>query len=248
MNKQTSNILKPGIGVDLIFNLSSMSPLLKPSIIFERENQSITIAQPQSIITPNYKYETMHISSLISNELAGKNRKGYLCKITKHLDSYILSNGSVTKALLLEIQEPLIDLNIRAAFRFEPNLTHTVMGKIIYKGKEYYSGVHFKVFNISISGVGFILPKKIKKSRNPLLDIAKDSIAKMGLLLRSTEGAEEIITIESEILIVRTNSDYNKFSGFVGVSFRNLVQQSEEALNKFIHNAQVFEIRKNKQA
>lgn len=245
MTKQISSILKPGIGVDLIFNLSSMSPLVKPSIIFEQDNNKIVVAQPQRKISSEYKFETMHISSLISNELSVKIRKGYLCRIIKLIDKYKLANDNRTQALLLELQEPLLEMNIRAAFRFKPNLTHNVIGKIVYEGKEFYSGVHFKVFDISISGIGFLIPKKIKKNRNPLLDISKNSPANVGLLLKSTEDKEEILTLESEIFIVRTNIEHNERSGFAGVSFQNLLQQSEEALNKFIHNAQLFEIRKN---
>lgn len=245
MTKQNSSVLKPGIGVDLIFNLSSISPLVKPSIIFELNNNKVVVAQPQRKISTEHKFATMHISSLIPNELSIKTRQGYLCRIVKLIDDYKLANDNSTQALLLEYQEPLLEMNIRAAFRFQPNSTHSVIGKIVYKGKEFYSGVHFKVFDISISGIGFLIPKKIKKSINPLSDIAKNSSAKIGLLLRSTEDKEEIITIESEINVVRTNSEYNEISGFAGVSFQNLLQQSEESLNKFIHNAQLFEIRKS---
>lgn len=245
MAKESLNILKPGIGIDLIFNLSSLSPIVKPSIVFEGENRRIIVAQPQNKISRDYNYETMHVSSLISDDLSGKNRKGYTCKIIDHLNDYNLANKNKTQALLIEYEEPLIDMNIRAAFRFEPNVTHNVIGKMVYKGNEFYSGIHFKVFNISISGIGLLIPKKIKKSINPLLDIAKNSYAKMGLLLRSTEEAEEITTIECEMLVVRKNTEYNKISGFAGFSFQNLLQQSEEELNKFIHNAQLHEIRKN---
>lgn len=245
MTEKALNILKPGIGVDLIFNLTSMSPVIKPSIIFENIKNKIIVAQPKNRISSEYTFETMHISTLLANEEPGRNRKGFSCKIIKLIDKYELANNNRTQALLLEYKEPLLDMNIRSAYRFEPNPTHNVIGKLFYKGKEFYSGVHFKILNISVSGIGFLIPKKIKKSRNPLLDIAKNSSAKIGLLLNNSEKKNDIVTIESEIIIVRTNTEHNQLSGFAGVSFQNLNQQSEEALNKFIHNAQLFEIRKN---
>lgn len=245
MAKELSNILKPGMGVDLIFNLSSMSPIVKPSIIFDRNDQEIVVAQPKNRISSDYNYQTMHISSLIPDTVSGKNRKGYSCKILKLIDAYRLANNNTTRAILVKYEEPFIDMNIRAAFRFEPTATHSVMGKIIFKGEEFYSGTHFKVFNISVSGLGLLIPRKINKLRNPLLEIPKGSDLKIGLLLRSTEAEEEITTLESKIHTVRQNTNYNKINGFAGFSFHNLSQQNEEALNKFIHNAQLFEIRQS---
>lgn len=245
MSEKTPSILKPGIGVDLIFNLSSMSPIVKPSIVFEQNNQQVIVAQPKIKITPDYRFDTMHISSLVSAELSGKNRKGYKCKIAKHIDKYQLANNNTTQALLLDLLPDLFDMNIRAAFRFEPNATHNVIGKLLYRGNEYFSDLHFKVFNISVSGIGLLIPKKIKKEINPLHEIAKNATARVGLILRSLEDKEEIVTIESEVFIVRTNRDYNEKSGFAGIKFQNLKQQNEESLNRFIHNAQLYEIRLN---
>lgn len=240
MVKQAVNILKPGLGIDLVFNLSSMNPVVKPSIIFDCIKNQVIIAQTHRKISPDYKYNTVHISSLISNELSGKVRKGYPCKILEFIKEYKLANNNITQALLLEYSEPQLDMNIRSAFRFEPNLTHNVMGKLVHEGIDYYSGVHFKILNISISGIGLLIPKKIKKIRNPLLNISINSYAKIGLLLKSSEN---IVTIESEILTIRKNTEYNPMSGFAGFSFNKLSSESEESLNQFIHNAQLHEIR-----
>ena len=243
MSKKSADILKPGMGVDLVFNLTSISPVVKSSIIFDCVDNKMIVAQPRIKITPDYNYDTMHVSSLISEALSEKKRKGYTCRILKEIKDYKLANGSATPALELEFTEPLLDLNIRAAFRFTPNTAYSVMGKLIYKGKEFYSGTHFKVFNISISGMGILIPKKINKIWNPLLNIKKNSPAKAGLLFKSSDETESISTMECDVLIVRANPDYNEMSGFVGMSFENLHYEDENTLNKFIHNGQLFEIR-----
>ena len=243
MSKKSADILKPGMGVDLVFNLTSISPVVKSSIIFDCVDNKMIVAQPRIKITPDYKYDTMHVSSLITNADSEKQRKGYTCRIIREKKNYQLASGSVTQALEIEYTEPVVDMNIRSAFRFTPNNAYSVMGKLIYKGKEFYSGTHFKIFNISISGMGLLIPKKINKTRNPMLSINKRAIAKAGLLLKSSDETESIIAIECDVLIVRLNPDFNEMSGHAGILFKNLVPDNEEALNKFIHNGQLFEIR-----
>lgn len=245
MTTQKDIVLKPGLGVDLVFNLDTLSPISKSSIVFDQDEKlrQVTVAQPTPKISKDYKYDQMHLSTLVTKELSGKVRLGYKCKIIKLINKYQLANQGVADAILLEYQEPLVEINIRAAFRLYPNTSFDVMGKLFYHGKEFYSGIHFKIYNVSVSGIGLLIPKKIKKDRNPLLDIETNKTGKIGLLLKKTGKSDDIITIESDIKVVRSNSNFNAMSGFAGLTFAELLQKNETALNKFIHEAQLHEIR-----
>ncbi len=87
--------------------------------------------------------------------------------------------------------------------------------------------------------------KKIQKDRNPLLDLKPDTLGKIGILLKNGDNADSVWTIECRFKVVRINTDYNPLSGFAGLVMINLSQDHEETLNRFIHQAQLYQIRKN---
>ena len=246
MNKECDFLLKPGLGVDLVFNLDSLSPSSRSSIIYELNEplRQVTVAQPVHRISPDHSSHQMHISSLIRKELSDKIRVGYPCKIIDIIKGYDLANRGKTEALLLEYVPTLIDINIRSAFRLHPNASYDVLGKMVLNGEIFYSGRHFKFHDISITGIGMLIPKKIQKTRNPLLDLKPDSIAQIGILLKNSEKQDSVTTLECKIKTVRAHMDYNPLSGFAGFSFINLSQDAEETLSRFIHNAQLYNIRK----
>jgi hypothetical protein len=234
------------MGVDLVFDLDSLSPKSKSSLIYDcdESRKQIIVAQPNQKIHKTSNIGQMHISSLLKKELSSKIRLGYSCKIIDIIKDYSLSNQVKTEALLLEYHPPAIEINIRSAFRFRPNSIFEVFGKLVVNKEIFYSGRHFKFHDISVSGIGILIPKKILKERNPLLDLKSDGYAKIGILLKNAEKEDFISTIECDVKIVRTNMDYNQLSGFAGFSMLNLNQEQEETLNRFIHNAQLHEIRK----
>jgi hypothetical protein len=246
MTNMTEFPLKPGLGVDLVFNLDSESPSSKTSIIYdcnESLNQVI-VAQPTQRVHLESRYPQMHISSLISKELTTKVRVGYPCRIIEALSEYRLSNQSKVDALLLEYSPTLVDINIRAAFRFHPNSNYDVVGKLSIGNDMYYSGKHFKFQDISLNGIGILIPKKIVNTRNPMLDLSNDTFGRIGILLKIAEERDSIVTtIESDVKVVRIAMNYNSMSGFAGCTLLNLSTNQEESLSRFIHNAQLYEIR-----
>jgi len=246
MNYENDFFLKPGMGVDLVFNLDSLSPTSKSSIVFDcdESRRQIIVAQPVHRIHKDNQFNQMHISSLVKKELSTKIRLGYSCKIIDIIREYSLSNHGKSEAIVLEYFPPAMEINIRAAFRFRPNSNFDVYGKLVINDEMYYSGRHFKFHDISITGIGILIPKKILKERNPLLDLKTNSHAKIGILLKTGGREESASTIECDINVVRTNMEYNLVSGFAGCSMINLTHDSEETLNRFIHNAQLHEIRK----
>ena len=245
MTEKNDFILKPGIGVDLVFDLDSLSPSSRPSIVFDcdEKRRLVVVAQPSMRLNADKKRQ-MHISSLIRGELSSKVRLGYACRILKTIDNFKLANQGQADAILIEYSTPLVEINIRAAYRFHPNANYDVLGKLVYNDTIYYSGRHFKFHNISINGVGLLIPKKILKVRNTLIDIHPHSQGKIGIILKDSIEGDAINTIDCEFTVVRSNSDYNEKSAFAGCTLKKLKPEHEELLNKFIHKAQLHEIRK----
>jgi hypothetical protein len=186
----------------------------------------------------------MHISSLVKKELSSKIRLAYSCRILDSIKEYSLANRGKSEALVIEYFPPATEINIRAAFRFRPNSNFDVYGKLVINDEMYYSGRHFKFYDISITGIGILIPKKILKERNPLLDLKTNSHANIGILLKTGGREDSASTIECEIKVIRTNMEFNLLSGFAGCSLLNMTHENEETLNRFIHNAQLHEIRK----
>ena len=261
MSSNTISVLRPGSGVDLVFELDSLDPKIKPSIIFEVDEKlkQVIVSQPTLKISPGFAYNKMHISSLVKTS-SDKARYGFPCKIIKNIDNYTLSSQNQASAILIEYIDPPVEINIRSAFRLHPSPKFEVIGKLIYKGQSFYSGVHFKVFNISSTGLGILIPKKIKNVRNPLLNIEMGGKSEVGLLLKTNpapgadapekkEAPEEepkpFDAIKTAMKIVRVNTNFNEMSGFCGGEFSKLNREHEEILNRFIHNAQLHEIRKS---
>lgn len=246
MNIEDDFLFKPGMGVDLVFNLDSMSPISKSSIVFDcdESRRQVVVAQPAQRIHKDYQFNQMHISSLVKKELSSKVRLGYSCRILECINEYSLSNRGKSEALVIEYSPPSMEINIRAAFRFHPTSNFDVYGKLVINDEMYYSGRHFKFHDISITGIGILIPKKILKERNPLLDLKTNSHAKIGILLKTGGREDSASTIECDIKIVRTNMEFNLLSGFAGCSMLGLAHEHEETLNRFIHNAQLHEIRK----
>ncbi len=124
------------------------------------------IAQTTPQIFPSTSFDQMHVTTLVKKELAQKFRVGYKCEIKNFLSNYKLANNNTIPAIQIQYHLPPIELNIRSAFRLKPTAKHEVLGKLIFNGKSYFSGKDFKVFNISITGIGFLIPKTIKGKIN----------------------------------------------------------------------------------
>lgn len=245
LTDQVNKIFSPGIGVDIVFNPDSLSPIVKSSIIYDCDHKSKTmiISQTTPPVLPNFGYEAMGITTLTTNEFSQKIRVGMNCNILKFIDNYSLTNSSAAKAILLEYRLPVIETNLRSAYRLELASTFQAACKLIYKGQTYLSGQYFKVHNISATGIGLLIPKKAKKKRNFFIDIKPGTECKIGLALRNIHSNTESVTISVTAKVIWKNTNFNPLSGFAGLKFIKISKEDEAALSKFIHEAQVYIIR-----
>lgn len=235
----------PGTGIDLVFNLDSQSPVSRSSIIFDCDYKKkiMVVAQSTPPILKSSQYKQLHVSTLVKKELAEVVRYGFSCSIEKIIGNYKLANRKTAPAIFLKYYTPSIEVNIRSAYRLHPSQSFDVMGKIIYNNEEFFSGRHFKIHNISITGAGLLIPKFIAGKVNPLNEIEPGKEAIIGLILKIADNEDDLTTVTSRVRFMRANSNYNKKFGFSGVKFERLRIADEEELSKFIHEAQLHEIR-----
>lgn len=241
------SVLKPGTGIDLVINLHSLNPVSHASVIFESDlkGRNLIVAAPAPSHNLNEKNPVqLHVSTMVRIDSGDKNRVGFPCQVVKVIPQYRLANGNTTQALALSYIPKPEDVNVRSAFRYSPTAIHQVLGKLIIAGHEFFSGNHFRICDISITGIGLVIPKLLAKSRNPLTALEAGRLARMGVVLRDHgQEKERIDTLDTIFKVIRVNHKFNELSIFVGCHFTRLDSQGEEVLSRFIHNAQLHEIR-----
>lgn len=241
------SVLKPGTGIDLVRNLHSLTPVSSASVIFEADPKKrclLVAATGASHRAPQEGADQLHVSTMVRTPSGDKERVGFPCQVLKVIPDYRLSNGNSTQALVLRYAPTPEDANVRSAFRYTPTATHEVLGKLVIAEHEFFSGNHFRICDISTSGVGFVIPRLLGKTKNPMAALESGRIARLGLVLRDHSGKkEQLHTVNTALAVVRVNRRYTDLALFAGCRFTRLKDRDEEVLSHFIHNAQLHEIR-----
>ncbi|MBF0230755.1 MAG: hypothetical protein HQK63_14400 [Desulfamplus sp.] len=245
MSHTIEEIFAPSTGVEIVFNLNSLNPFASSSIIYDADHKrkSIIVAQPTPRITPSTSFEEMHLTTLLRVDF-DKKRFGIKCKPSIfHKDYFLFDNSRVT-AITVEYSPPLLETNIRSAYRMPMGKDFTVKAKLIFNNNSYYSTKDFFIKDISISGLGIIIPVKLNKIINPLSTLKRHSQAVVGMLLMTPNSKQPFATIPLKIEVTRLNQNHSENHIFIGVRFIGLTPDKEGLLNKFIHMAQLDELRR----
>ncbi|MBF0204233.1 MAG: hypothetical protein HQK67_07945 [Desulfamplus sp.] len=245
MNHTIEEIFSPSTGIEIVLNLNSLHPIAASSIIYDviHNKKHIIVAQPLNYITKSTVFDEMHLTTLMKVDL-DKKRFGIKCKPLIFHRDYPLFDNSRVGAITLEYKPPLLETNIRSAYRMPMGSNFTVKAKLIFNNNSYYSTKDFFIKDISITGIGIIIPIKLHKTTNPLTDLKRHSKGVIGLLLISPNSKQPFATIPLKIEIIRTDSNYSENYIFAGIKFIGLTQDKEVQLNKFIHMAQLDELRR----
>ena len=246
MTHTIEKIFAPSVGVEIVFNLSSLSPSSMPSIIYDIDHarQRIVVAQSLIPIKPNTVPKEVHLTTLIRGK-SGNKRVGIKCKPIKFDNRYKLSSNKTVGAITVEYEPGVIDTNIRAGYRLPLSKKHKVGAKLNYKGADFYSAKDFFILDISLSGIGIVIPRTINKgNRNPLTRLQRGEHAKIGIILTHEGSARRSITIPSIIQIARIDNNYTDTRILAGTKFVGLKPLMEEDLNRFIHKAQMEDLKR----
>ncbi len=245
MDFDVKKIFSPSVGVNLAFNINTDFPISKSSIIYDADfkKQTITIAQPIVPVTPNTPFEQLHLTTLVYI-YQRRLRIGVRCRPIKFISNYPMANGLPVKAIVLQYRLPAIETNIRAAFRLPMTGRYAVKAKIVYNKHEYRTPGDFKIKDISFSGLGLVILER-KKKRNTLLSALKigtEMIMGLALVNRDQPGATG--TFPVKIQVVRINMNYSETHTLIGLKITSITRENGEALNRFIHTAQIEELKR----
>ncbi len=245
MTFDMDKIFLPSTGVDIVFNMNSLAPYSRSSIIFDinLKNKEITIAQPLTPFSKNTQFRELHLTTIIRD----KNRKlrvGVECVQFRIIDTYKLANKTDVSAAVLKYDLPIKETNIRSAFRLPLSTKYAIKGKIIHNNMEYMSSRDFSIRDISLSGLGLKIPKKRNNRTNPLSRIKIHEKILIGIVLINMDQDKPIGTLPVKAQVVRIKPDYSDTHSFMGIKILQLKTDDETILNKFIHEAQVDELKR----
>lgn len=245
MEYAVDTIFLPSVGVDIVFDMDSLNPVSRSSIIYDTDpdNKTITIAQPIVPITGETQFDQLHLTT-ITHTGNRRVRVGIPCRPVRVIEQYRLANGSQTQALEMEYLPPPSETNIRSAFRLPLSLRHTIKAKLLHQGEEYFTPRDFKIKDISFAGMGLVLPKMAKGSPNPLTTIQTDTLMPIGMILVDKEEKEPVGKFPVKTEVVRMNVNYSDTHCLMGLKILKIAQEHETILNQFIHNAQIAELKR----
>lgn len=245
MGFDIDKIFLPSTGVDIIFNMNSLVPYSRSSIIYDADldNETLVIAQPLTPFSNNTAFKELHLTSMVK-EKSKKTRVGVECTHIKIIDHYTLANQTKVPAVLVKYKLPVKETNIRSAFRLPLSTKYIIKGKMYYKNLEYYTSRNFAIRDISLAGLGLLIPKKRNNSLNPLLEIKLNEEIKTGIILINMDEDKPMGALSINTRVVRINPDYSDALALVGLKTLDLKNNSEAILNRFIHDAQIDELKR----
>jgi len=107
---------------------------------------------------------------------------------------------------------------------------------------EYLTSHDFSIQDISLTGLGLKIPKKNGNQTNPLSSIKEKEEIEIELVLIRIDQDKPTQKLIIKIKVVRIKSS-SKHS-LMGVEILHLETNKENILNKFIHDAQVDELKR----
>ena len=159
------HIFQPGTKVEIVFDIDCESPVVFPTYILQCKYDSNTMIlyQTRPEILPSFKYQTVDIATLLEGELNRKVRLGLKCKILKFLNNHKISDRVRENVLLIQYVPPMRKINLRSTFRLQTSYRFSVEGNIHVDDIIYLSGKDFSVRDISVTGIGLLVPKRAGK-------------------------------------------------------------------------------------
>ncbi len=245
MKHNVREIFRPSTGVDLVFDTNSPTPYARASIIYDADhrNSRITIAQPRRIITRNTEFEELHLTTIV-NTIKRKIRVGIACEPVQFMKEYRLAGFETVQALALEYDLPIVEMNIRSAFRMPLTGKYVTRAKLVYKEQDFITSKDYHIKEMSLSGLSIVFRRKKGKVQNPLsaMKVKEDVI--FGMILIDTEQDKKLGTVPLQAQIVRVNPNYSDTHTRIGLKITRLTDQGEDLLSRFIHDAQIEELKR----
>lgn len=238
-------IFAPSVGVDIVFNMNSPTPYSRSSIIYDIDykKQEIIVAQSLTPITNSTVFDELHVTTILKDK-SRKLRAGMACTALSIINSYKLANNTTVPAICLKYEPPVKETNIRSAFRLPLSTKHIIKGKILLDNKEYHTPNDFSIRDISLSGIGIAVEKKTSNDINPLSQLEDGQNIMIGILLIDTTQEKPSTAVPIKAAVTRRNPEFSQSHILIGLQIISLNAEHENILGKFIHNAQIDELKR----
>ena len=245
MTFDIDKIFLPSAGVDMVFNMNSLAPYSRSSLIYDIDlkNCEITIAQPLTPFSKSTQFKELHLTTIIHDQNR-KLRVGMECVQFKLIKKYPLANNTNVGAVVLKYELPIAETNIRSAFRLPIGTKFAIQGKIFYNNLEYSTPHDFLIRDISLAGLGLKIHKKRGTTANSLNKIKTHEEILIDIVLVNMDKAQQIGTLQLKTQVVRIKPEYSETDTLMGLEILELGTNNENILNKFIHEAQVDELKR----
>lgn len=229
----------------MVFNINSLAPYSRSSIIYDTDfsQNEITIAQPLIPLSSHTRFKELHLTTIIQDKKR-RIRIGVKCLDIKIIQHYPLANKSTVPAVILKYSLPPEETNIRSAFRLPLSTRYIIKSKLLYKAHEYFTSRDFSIRDISLTGIGLVIPKKRNKKPNPLTEIKTNETIIIGIILINMDLDKPVGTLPIKSQVTRINPGYSNTHSLVGLKILNLGKDGERILNSFIHDAQIDELKR----
>lgn len=246
--EQIEKIFAEGAGVDVVFNIDTSQPTVRASLIYacDHKSRQVVIFQTKPKIFPSFKYKSMDIATLIHKELMKNIRVAVNCKIVRFIHGQKIQQTGKEDLIVVEYCLPLKKINLRSAFRLPTSNEYQVEGKILHGNHTYFSGKDFLVENISITGIGLIVPHKVANEKNPFMNIQIGETARAELFLKEHHPTGDGAPVSIGFEVRRKVNFHTRTDGFIGARFSEISSDDEDVLSQFIHKAQMYDIRMGK--
>ena len=235
-------IYRPGVKVDFVIGIDSEHPIIRPTIIFEasKKTSTMVVSQTKPEVLLADRNKEVYLTTLVRKEFNVVERLGLRCEILDVIHNYPLLKKKVN-AIQLEYFPPPKQVNIRTAYRLNNKKEYEIKSRVLYKGQKYMAGEDFTVKDISINGIGILIPRFRRGGSDSLseAEIGEEVIAELTLLNFETNTYDYTFSVNFEI--VRRQIFRTKPIVFIGAKFINLIQYDQEFIYRFIHSAQLHE-------
>ena len=247
MPENKDRLFVPGATIELVCGLHSDSPEIRPAIIHDTKPAeglfgSSQTRPPLSIASSQ---EELHVTRLVVSERKEKVRRGIAVRvraIQRH--DYSLKGGFPEELVWLESEGPVVEINVRSAYRLTPGRQFPVFAQMRCGDEEYVCGRDFSILDISTRGMGLVaLPEK-GEGRPALLNLENGACLALGMALHYPREqnlpARKVVCLGK---VVRKKDTSKGKTGILGLHFTKLLSRGEDDLHHFIHEAQLTEIR-----
>jgi hypothetical protein len=233
------NVFRPGAIAGVLLGADTDSPSLRSTRIHDCHpaTRCLVISQttPRLAVRPGLQYS---LTAVVRATEGDDVRLGADVVVLEAIPNYRLPGGLSEPAIRVLVKGALSPMNVRTAYRLHPHEKVRMDVVLVRDQQRYRSGEDFFVYDLSIGGMGFVIPKHVGGNRNPLLTLVpKDNMAVEMTL--SVEGDSEPTTLQCDFQVVQMNKAYSEISYYAGGRMDKLESKAEQALSRFIARAQI---------